>query len=226
MFDHFQHIRIVNLPQRGDRRRDMRRQLDKLGLRGDQRVVFFNAVQKNDPGPFLRVGSHGAFLSHLALLREAAGAQGATLILQDDCNFLPAAVGYRVPDCDIFYGGWEWVSDTGDLTGSEVVGAHCMGFSPRAASLAVTYLDAFYSDPDFRPDPKAAAVDGYNPAIRPPIDGAIVWFRRAHPELTTVFADLARQRASATDIGHRQWFDRVPLIRNLATWTRGLKRFF
>lgn len=40
IFDHFETIRIVNLPQRRDRRRAMARELARVGLAGDPRVAF------------------------------------------------------------------------------------------------------------------------------------------------------------------------------------------
>lgn len=100
-----------------------------------------------------------------------------------------------------------------------------MGFSPRAAKAATTYLEAFL-EPDFLPDARAAAQPGFDPSFRPPIDGALVWFRRAHPEFKTVFATLGVQRASRTDIGDQKWFDRVPVLRAGAELARkGLRRW-
>ena len=224
VFAAFDRIRIVNLPARRDRRAEMEAQLARVGLLGDPRVAFFDAVACSDPGPFLRTGSHGAFKSHIALLQEAAAAGQSMLILQDDCDFiLPDIETYRLPDeWDVFYGGY-YASDPEDLHNSDIIGAHFMGFSPRAAHAAVEYF-AGYLEPGFPPDPQAAAQPGFNPAIRPPIDGGLVWFRRAHPELRTEFALLGLQRSSRTDIGHQRWFDKVPGLRSLAEFARKLRR--
>lgn len=219
-FNAFPLIRIVNLPARTDRRAQMETELASVGLKADTRVQFFPAVACTDPGPFRRIGSHGAFLSHLALLREAAESGQAILILQDDCQFLrPQIDHYALPDqWDIFYGGYV-ASNPDDLPSSDIIGAHFMGFSPRAAQVAVDYLTR-YLEPDFPLDAKAAAQPGFDPAIRPPIDGAFVWMRRAHPELVTHFAMLGVQRASRTDIGDQRWFDRIPGLRALAEGLR------
>ena len=217
LFDQFERIWVVNLLHRKDRRAEMENQLAKVGLLGDPRVKFFDALSFEDAGPFRRTGSHGAFKSHLALLSKA---QGPILILQDDCDFLfPAVLDYELPsDWDIFYGGYV-ASDPENPDAGDIIGAHFMGFSVRAAKAAASYLSA-YLEPDFPPDPRASREPGFDPAFRPPIDGALVWFRRAHPELRTVFALLGIQRASRTDIGDQKWFDRLPLIRTLAELSR------
>jgi glycosyl transferase, family 25 len=219
LFDHFDRIRIVNLAHRSDRRCEMNAQLAQVGLQDDPRVAFFEALSFEDAGLFRRTGSHGAFKSHLALLSEAAAADHSILILQDDCDFLlPQVLDYVLPECDIFYGGYS-ASDPQNLAESDIIGAHFMGFSSRAAKAAVEYLTS-YLLPDFSPDPRAAAEPDFDPNVRPPIDGGLVWFRRAHPELETVFAMLGVQRSSRTDIGDQNWFDRIPVVRELAGFAR------
>lgn len=220
----YDRVRIVSLPERDDRRRQMRRELRSLGVEGDTRVQFFNALKRPDRGPFRSAGSHGCYLSHLAILRDAAQAEESVLILQDDCEFLPDTRSYRLPPgVDVFYGGYE-ASDPDDLANCDIVGAHFMGFSAKAAGLASNYLTQLL-DPSFPPDAKAAAESSFNPTMRPPIDGACVWFRRAHPELVTEFRLLAVQRSSRSDITPRRTLDRFWATRGLLEGARRLKRF-
>jgi len=96
-----------------------------------------------------------------------------------------------------------------------------MGFSVEAASKAAAYLGAFYSDPAFEPDPKAASEPDFDSHLRPPIDGALVWFRRAHRELRTRFAKIAFQRSSRSDVTPST-FDRYPILRELAGVARAV----
>lgn len=224
IFAPFDRIRVVNLPERTDRRREIEQQFSRVGMGDDPRIAFFPAIRVNHPGPFRRVGSHGNFLGRIELLRGAAEAGEAILILEDDCDFLlPEVFEARLPDrWDIVYGGFE-SSDDQAPHDSAIIGSHCMGFSARAAALAADYLTR-YLRPDFPPDPQAAAVPGFDPAIRPPIDGALVWFRRAHPELTSVFRKVAIQRSSRTDVGDQRVFDRVPLLRDAAELARRARR--
>lgn len=218
LFDRFDQIRIVSLPERNDRRRFMSRQLKHLGLIDDPRVQFFDAYKTPDPGLFRKAGSHGCFLSHLEILRSAAEHNQSVLILQDDCEFFPEVRTYVLPECDVFYGGY-YTNDE-SLTG-EIIGAHFMGFSRIAASKAAAYL-ARYLDPSFPPDKSASQEPGFDERIRPPIDGAFVWFRRAHPELRTEFAVLSRQISSRSDISPHL-ADRLPVFRGAAALLRQIR---
>jgi glycosyl transferase family 25 len=212
LFDHFDRIRIVSLPDRLDRRREMARQLRKVGLQNDNRVEFFDAFRMDEPGPFLKAGSHGCFLSHLQILTESAQANHSVLILQDDCDFLPGIAEYCLPECDVFYGGYSLIQP-GNPHDSDIIGAHFMGFGAEATRKAADYLRD-YLRPNFQPDRRASEQPGFNPRIRPPIDGAFVWFRRAHPELRTEFAMLSKQRSSKSDVSPG-WADNVPGLRQV-----------
>ena len=207
LFEAFDRVRVVSLPERQDRRRGIARQLRGVAFE------FFDAYRVSGPGLFRKAGSFGCYLSHLQVLSEAALRNESVLILQDDCTFRPEAYDYEVPQCDIFYG-----SHAAD--GSCIIGAHCMGFSASAARLAKDYLLALL-DPNAPPDPAAKTEPGFDPSIRPPIDGALVWFRRAHPDLTTAFAHLADQRRSRSDVTPSR-VDRLPVLREAVRLTRWL----
>lgn len=199
----------------------MLQQLERVGLAGDARVSFFDAAEPDDRGCFSLPGAHGCYLSHLAIYELEAGKGRSVLVLEDDCDFRPEALTYDLPDeWDVFYGGFT-AEDPLDLQNSNIIGSHCMGYSPRAVTRAAGYLRRLM-DPSFPPDAKAAADPGFDPAIRPPLDGAIVWFRRAHPELKTVFADISEQRSSRSDIGAQGWLDRS--APELASMLRKIKR--
>ena len=209
MFAPFDHIRVINLPERRDRRREMERELATLGLAGDPRVAFFPAIRPADAGRFTSIGARGVYLSQLALLREAAEAEASLLILEDDCAFTAAAGAYDFGSgWDIFYGGYEAL-DSGDLANSNIVGAHMMGFSAKGVRQVLAYLDGLECE-----------------GIHPPIDAAYVWFRRAHPETPTRFAvpPIAHQRPSRSDIADLRFYDRLPLVRDAINMARRLGR--
>ena len=220
MFDRFDRIRIISLVSRSDRRAEMTEQLRLIGLADDPRVSFFDAIAPDHQGMFLSKGYHGAFLSHLAVLREAAQAGESVLILEDDCDFLPGP--HEVPDCDVFYGGWLTASSE-NMDEADIVGAHCMGLNAKAAALAARYFQNLL-DPEFPPDPVGAASPGFNPAIRPTSDGSYVWFRRAHPELVTRCVMMTTQRSSRSNVTPRWFFDRIPALMPLADLARRTKR--
>jgi hypothetical protein len=223
-FDAFQSIRILNLPHRSDRRSEMLAELRKFGLDRDPRLSFFAGSVASEKGSFETPGTHGCYMSHLALLKDAAAAGQRVLVLEDDCDFTPEARSYELPeDWDIFYGGYD-ADEPGDLQHSNIIGAHCMGYSPHAVKMLANYLEALL-DPSFPPDAVAVARGHYQAGVKPPFDGAIVWFRRAHPELKTVFAQIAIQRSSRSDIADGNFLDRtVPsaaaMVRKAKNWVR------
>ena len=210
----YDRVRIINLPERSDRRRQMNKQLKIAGLTGPN-VSYFPAIRPDSAGLFTSRGMYGSFLSHKAIVDEAARANESVLILEDDCNFLPEARGYAIPQCNIFYGSHPEDSDV-------MIGAHCMGFTAETVKKVSAYL-ADYTSPDFAADPTAAAEIGYDPNIRPPIDGAYVWFRRAYPELETRFAFLSYQRPSRSDCTPAGRLDRIPVIRDLVEFGRRVR---
>jgi glycosyl transferase family 25 len=208
-FAGFDRIRIINLPSRADRRREMEGELRRIGLANDPRVQFVDGVQVSDKSPFRAPGEKGVFLAHLKILREAAAAGESVLILEDDVDFTSAARDWRLnPGIDLAYGGYD-ASDPSDLHASNIIGAHCMGFSVRAVRALAPYLEKL--------------LDHQSP---PPIDGAYVWFRRHHEEFVADFAapPIAVQRPSRSDIAPLRAFDRIPLLRAPISGARGLKR--
>lgn len=208
-FPAFELIRIINLPARADRRQQMERELRRIGLADDPRVAFHPAVAPEDPDPFRSRGEKGVFLSHLSILREAASRDSSVLILEDDADFTSALAAGDPPAADgVFYGGHE-AATPDDLQASDIIGAHCMGFSAEVAKALVPYLTAL--------------LDHSSP---PPIDGAYVWFRRSFPEVPTIFAvpPIAVQRPSRSDIAPLRFFDRLPLLRGAAGQARKVKR--
>ncbi|QTD56254.1 hypothetical protein [Parasphingorhabdus cellanae] len=209
IFDQFDSIRIINLPYRTDRRAEMEGELARIGLLDDPRVAFFKAFQFDDAGPFSSPGARGVFQSHLTILEEAASNEHRVLILEDDCDFIPDASAYVPPKpWSIFYGGYE-AQDPSNLLASDIIGAHMMGFSPETAAHLADYL-------------KNLSYEG----MHPPIDGAYIWYRRAFPDVTTIFAEpaLGHQRPSRTDIAELRFFDKIPVVREVAGLGRKLKR--
>jgi hypothetical protein len=77
-------------------------------------------------------------------------------------------------------------------------------------------------DPQTPADAAASTMADHDPMVRPPFDGALVWFMRAHPEISTAFAQLATQRASRSDITPGR-FDRMPVVREIASLARRLR---
>ena len=210
VFVGFDRIRIINLPSRPDRRAEMLQELRRVGLENDPRVQFVDGIIVKDMAPWRAPGEKGVFLAQLGIIAEAAAAGESVLILEDDVDFTRDAEHWgRSPDCDIAYGGYI-AADASDLHSSDIVGAHCIGFSARAATALAPFLQEL--------------LDHKSP---PPIDGAYVWFRRQKQGFRTEFADpvAAVQRPSRSDITPAHRFDEIPLLHGPLSAARRLKRY-
>lgn len=208
VFAGFDRIRIINLPSRPDRRAEMTRELRRIGLEGDPRVQFVDGVIVDDMKPFRRPGEKGIFLAQLGIISEAAAAGESVLILEDDVDFTSTATSWRPSaECDIAYGGYE-ATDPANLLSSDIIGAHCIGFSARAVQALAPFL-----------------TDLLKHDAPPPIDGAYVWFRRQRDGFRTEFAEpvAAVQRPSRSDITSGG-LDRLALLRPGLAIVRKIKR--
>jgi glycosyl transferase, family 25 len=209
IFSLFDQIRVINLPNRTDRRAEMEGELRRFGLLDDPRVAFFPACRFDNPGDFTSIGACGVYHSQLTILAQAAYDGQSVLILEDDVDFATNAASY-VPKqpWEIFYGGYE-AADPDDLLNSDIIGAHMMGFTAKAASDVSAYLKNLHYE-----------------GIHPPIDAAYIWYRRAFPEVATLFAEppLGHQRPSRTDIADLRFFDTTPGLREAASLARKIKR--
>lgn len=197
----FDRVRVVNLPERTDRRAEMIREFKALGVWGDPKIDFHPATRATIATPWRSKGEHGCFLSHLAVLEEAAKAGDSVLLLEDDCDFtLPAR--RDVPPVDVLWGGYS-------LEERHIEGAHCMGFSAEAAKRLVPYLRALLHHP--------------SPA---PVDGAYILFCRDNPDLKVLACSpmLAVQRPSTSDIAGPSTVGRSSLLQPIVTLGRGVKR--
>ena len=92
-----------------------------------------------------------------------------------------------------------------------VRGTHFLMYRSEAIALLVDYLEAMLlRQPG---DPAGGPMH---------VDGALNHFRRDNPEVSVIVAtpQLGVQRSSRTDIHPLPWFDRVPVLRDIATIAR------
>lgn len=219
--DYFSRIYVINLPARSDRRREIGEQLAGVGLvLGEAPVELFPGVRPEAAGGFPSIGARGCFLSHLAVLRDAAErGYRRILILEDDVDFVAgfeprmAAVAAELSrfDWDLFYGGYR-------LEHAPVPGGGALAMLPAALDVLTSHFVAFRHPaiarlPEFletllgRPagDPRGGPMH---------VDGAYNWYRRYHPDDLTLAAvpELGYQRSSLTDVHRPAWFDRTPIV--------------
>lgn len=226
--DFFERVFVINLEYRKDRRQAMERELVRIGYDPDK-VYWFKAFRPETPEPFYSVGMHGVFLSHLGVLSKACElGLHKCLILEDDAKFSSdfqaqaATVVNDLGTCawDVFYGGYS-IDDTPSTKGpitelpssTPLLLAHCVAFNDTTILRVRDYISQ---------QPSRAKGD---PAGGPMmIDGSYSWARK-DLDLRTFIAtpQICVQRPSSSDITPKNWFDRLPLVRELANTVRRLK---
>lgn len=219
--DYFDRTFIINLPERKDRRREMRAELRGAGIAEEPgRVEFFPAIRPADPAGFPNVGVLGCYLSHLAIYRQARDlGVSRVLIMEDDLAFsrrfrgeyagLVEQLGRQ--DWDIAYFGH--ILDVGGRTPAEFVPhrglislTHFYAVNGRVLDRLVDFFELAMRRPSGHPDGGIM----FN-------DAALTMFREKNPDVITLVASpsLGHQRSSKSDLTPR-WHERVPIL-NLAT---------
>lgn len=166
LFDHFDRIRIIGIAMPGDHRAPPSAALRRLCEAGDPRVAFVDARRFDEAAGFPSTDARGLFHSHLAILEDAAAAGHGVLIVQDGDDLDTAAGVVRLSDdWQIFHGG-------ADSHGGDAARAPSVAFRADVVPPLVAYLRDLLATDD-----------------HPPIHAAYTAFRRAHPAITTVFAD-------------------------------------
>ena len=221
-------IYVINLPFRADRRREMTVELERAGLRlGPGEAEFFPAVRPTEPGPFPSIGTRGAYTSHLNVLKRARDEGLANvMVMEDDLSISPAfrdvlpAVVEQLSsrEWDMAYFGHvldlEATPGFSFLPYSEpVLTAHWYAVSAPTIGRLIDFLELLLTREPGHPD--GSPMD---------VDGAISTFRHQNPDVRTVVAspNLGTQRSSRSDI-RPNWYDRVPVLRQLYSLGRSLK---
>ena len=223
-WDVFQAIFLINLARRTDRRRDLLRELEYVGLQAnDEKLVWINAVAPQDAGEFRSIGARGCFLSHLECFKQAASRKlQRILILEDDASFsiatdserLGAALDHLKSDVSwrIWYGGHYGIGAPKTVPGytlaAGVVGAHCVAFQGDAITSVLGMLELMLTRQATHP--VAGPMD---------VDGAYDTWRAFNPSQKVIIEmpPLCVQRSSHSDITVR-WKTRTPVIRELLTF--------
>lgn len=225
VFEMFDQVRVINLVDRPDRRREMVSELGRLGpIPCD--FSFYDAHRPTDPGGFASLGARGCFESQLAVLRLArdAGAR-SLLLLEDDVDWTRGArdrmrtILPKLFRCrwDFFYGAHLLPED--DRAGliqippdQPVLTASFVGFHGSVLGPLVAFLEGLLTRPPGSPD--------YGPMH---VDGAYTVFRQLNPDRVTFAAvpTLGRQRSSPSDITpSNMLLDRWSATRPLASLLR------
>jgi hypothetical protein len=227
----FDRIYIINLPERTDRRAEMEKELERVGMwPAPGRVEFFPAIKVTDAAGFPNAGYRGCFLSHLEVLKKA-GAEDArnVLIFEDDAELAPP---FREDEESL-------IEQLQRLSWGLVYFGHNLGeFGARPTTLiphkGAVGLTHFYA---VNGPVLERLIDFMEQILRRPPghpdggpmspDGALHFFLSRNPDVPyyVTAPNLARQRSSRSDLMPR-WFDKVPGLRQAASALRRVKRWF
>jgi glycosyl transferase, family 25 len=229
LFSQFERIYIVNLPQRQDRRRQILRQLQSVGLELERgKVEFFPAIGPANAAGFPNVGARGCFLSHLAILELAEKDNlDAVLVIEDDLAFSPqfntdvvlAMAALKTVEWDMVYLGHGADVNNGVrlIHAAPNFGVMCTHFYGIRRSMRRELVRFLYEVLERQPgSPLGGPMH---------VDGAVSFFRARHPEFLTVLVHppLGDQSSSRSDITPA-WHDRFASLRPVVSFVRGVLR--
>ncbi|MDJ0734007.1 MAG: glycosyltransferase family 25 protein [Nostocaceae cyanobacterium] len=229
LIDFFDCTYIINLPERKDRRTAITQELTKVGISlTPNKIQIFPAIKPIDAKGFPNIGARGCFLSHLAIIKEAKERQLTNVLIMEDDLILSEDFQIVQEKCvqNIQQKKWGFVylghKEECELKTSEFI------LKPVSKAIQTTHfygINSIIFDPliDFlselqkRPpgDPQGGPMH---------VDGAFSTFRKQNPDILTLIAcpSLGSQRSSASDISPN-WFDRIVVLRQLATLARNTK---
>ncbi|UPK02380.1 hypothetical protein [Bradyrhizobium sp. 170] len=218
LFEYFDRIEIIHLPERTDRLAALRSELARVGLDiDDPKVRIPNAPRPETTNGFPSRGVYGNFLSHLDIIRRAeADRLESVLILEDDAIFR-TAIGSRGPeiaetirtlDWDILFLGHSLrdppSSENGFVTYTGgFYWAHCYAVRARVIPNLARYLESVIERPA-----------GHPLGGKMYIDGSFTLFRQQNPDVKCLISSprLSIQRGSESSLGKATCYGRLPFI--------------
>ncbi len=225
-------VRVIHLPDRKDRFREVSAQVEALGMRfGEGGVELYTATRPAEVAGFPSLGSHGCFLSHLDILRDARDRGVESVLVAEDDFEVPAREAQRIGALAAALReqawGFAYLGHIEELPAAEA------GAAPDFCAFtgAVRQAHLFAVHQDVLPG-LVAYLEGC--LVRPPgdpvggpmdVDGAYTMYRAAHPEVVTLLArpSMAGQRSSRSDIRFRS-AETIPGIREAFSLARRVRR--
>lgn len=243
LIDYFDRVYVLNLPYRTDRRKEIEKELSRVGMSSNSRKVeIFSAIRPDEPEPFKKIGSKGCFLSVIEILKQAQAENlNRVLIIQDDLKFSEnyefceekLVDQLKQSDWDIVQLGYyplghfpaEWSAAQSpqnpffgtfqDYEG-DLIGAHFFGVNGKSIAKLISFLEDLLKHPDV--DPLGGKLNHMMP-----IDGAMTVFRKKHPDVVRLISlpSFGGQRSSKSDVSPN-WFDSVPVLESLTSLLRSI----
>ena len=219
LVEYFDRTCIINLPERPDRLRVIRKELRRCG--GDEhpeKVQVPYAPKPDDAYGFASRGVYGSYLSHYTILQDALRDGIETVwVLEDDATFSHRMVRdqarivetlRREPWDMCFFGH----SLRRDLVGmprglihhtAPFRWAHCYAVHAKVLPRLLAYLEENMSNPP-----------GHPRGGKMYIDPAYSFFRKFNPDVISLVANpvMSVQRGSVSSLTGGHWYDRSRVL--------------
>lgn len=227
LYEYFDRVAIIHLPNRQDRYRALSLELVNLGIDiRDSKVQIPHAPVPTEAEGWPSRGVYGNFLSHLGILRQALqdGLQ-SIWVLEDDAIFSrrmhreqrALVEALRAREWDMCFIGHSLTRElakepTGLVSPSaDFIWAHCYAVHARILPRLVAYLEQAVALPAHHPD-----------GSRLYIDAAFTIFRRLNPDVVALVHNpaLSIQKGSPSSLNDPSWYDTVSAIRPFVSLAR------
>jgi len=227
LYDYFDRISIIHLPERQDRYRSLSAELNDIGIDIHQPKVHIpHAPVPSDWNGWPSRGVYGNFLSHLRILQQAL-LDGLTTVwvLEDDAIFskrmrreqLNLVETLRNREWDLCFFGHSLTHELADQpTGfvppsADFIWAHCYAVHARVLQRLVSYLERACELPEHHPE-----------GSRLYIDAALTLFRRYNPDVVALVYNpaLSIQKGCFSSLNDRKWYDTAIVTRSLVSLAR------
>ena len=230
LFDYFDRVAIIHLPQRGDRFRSLKAELEGVGLDIHcDKVEIPAAPIPQDPNGFPSRGVYGNFLSHLGIIEQAyKDGLETVLILEDDAIFSKTFKRSRSTIARYLRGNaWDQVfighsiADKLPHSPSGLVRfrgsffwAHCYAVHRRIMPRMIEYMNGTITRPMGSP------LGG-----KMYIDGAYSLFRKLHPDMICLLSSprLSIQKGSASSLNNPAWYSGSTIVDATTTTLRRVR---
>jgi glycosyl transferase family 25 len=238
--DFFDRAYVINLPAREDRRQEMAKELENVGMPFTLgKIELFSAIKPKSPGSFQSIGYRGCFLSHLNLLKKAKEENlRNVLIMEDDLEIRKDFSQHEDSilrelsdkDWDIVHFGYcedESHKLHQDIEfpilqpfSGQINGSHFYAVNAKAFDKLIDFFEVLLQRPAGHPEGGPMSPDG-----------VLNVFKWQHPDIVRLITvpSFGGQRSSRSDISP-SWFDQLPILKTLVQlirswgWGKSLKK--
>jgi hypothetical protein len=227
LYEYFDRIAIIHLPDRQDRHHSIARELSALNMNIKQpKVRIPHAPIPSDWTGWPSRGVYGNFLSHLGILQQALKDELQTIwVLEDDAIFSrrmrreqQALVDTLMnTNWDLCFFGHSLTHELADqppglvAPNADFIWAHCYAVHARLLPRIVAYLERAVTLPPHHPE-----------GSRLYIDAAFTLFRRQNPDVAAFVYNpaLSIQKGCTSSLNNPRWYDKTRVTRPLVSMAR------